>query len=291
MLRLPAPRQSCSRVAFGAAAAVALAMSLSGCGGDAKAAPPPAPAAPIPAALQGDPTQVLAASAGRTVAAKNAGVGLTVPVFQEGQLTSVNGEGTVDFSNDRLRLVVPNAEKAEERQFGRTLFVLLPEQAGPALGGKKWVQLKLDSPQPTDPDPFRLYAYDPEQLLTAVTSVADAKIVGTEPVRGANTTHYTGSLDPAQIASSGVDQTFATAFTKATKGAATPIDVWLDDTGLVRRISLSLAPPNATLPAGSNPLTQVEFYDFGTANVTFTQPPASEVAGVADLSGLGGHGD
>lgn len=291
MVRLPAPRQFRSRYAIAVAAAAALALSLSGCSGDAKAATTPPPPPSVPAALQGDATQVLAASAGRTIAAKNAGVTLTVPVFQEGQLSSVNGDGTVDFANDRLRLVVPDAEKAEERQFGRTLFVLLPEQSTSALGGKKWVQLNLDTPAPTDPDPFKLYAYDPEQLLTAVTSVEDAKIVGTEPVRGTNTTHFSGTLDPEKVADSGVNSTYAAAFSKATKGAATPVDVWLDDTGLVRRVSLPLAPPNATLPPGSNPITQVELSDFGTANVSFTQPPAGEVAGTGDLSSLGGHGD
>jgi hypothetical protein len=291
MRRLPAAaRQFPSRLLLGTtAAALAATTMLSGCGSSAKASGPVEPT--LSPVLQGDPTQVVAASAGRTVGSGKAGIAETVPVFQEGKLASVNGEGTIDFAQSRLRLAVPNAQKAEERQFGRTLFVLLPEQAGPALGGKKWVKVDLDHTTSTSPDPFNLYAFDPKQLLIAVTAVNEAKIVGSEDVRNTHTTHFTGSIDPTKVASSGVGSTFATEFTKATKGAPTPVDVWLDDAGLVRRMSLNLAPPDATLPAGSAPTATVELFDYGTADVSFPQPPASEVAELKDLGGLTSSGD
>lgn len=290
MLRPSAPRPFRSRLLFGSLAAALTATTLlSGCGGSAKAAAPVGPT--LPPVLQGDPTQVVAAAAGRTVGSPNAGIAITVPVLQEGKLASVNGEGTADFPGSRLRLVVPNAEKAEERQFNRSLFVLLPEQAAPLLAGKKWVKLDLDQAKSASPDPFNLYAFDPKQLVTAVTAVTHGTVVGPEQVRGAATTHFTGTLDPSAVTSSGVDSTFAAQFAKATKGAATPVDVWLDDTGLVRKMSIQLPPPGAALTAGSNPIASVELYDFGTADVSFTQPPAAEVAGLDDLSGLSGHGD
>jgi hypothetical protein len=288
MSRLPAARQFPSALLLGAAALTATTL-LSGCGGSAKASGPVGPTlSPI---LQGDPTQVVAAAAGRSVGSAKAGVAETVPVFQEGKLASINGEGTIDFAQNRLRLVVPNAQKAEERQFDRTLFVLLPEQAGPALGGKKWVKVDLDHTTSTSPDPFNLYAFDPKQLVTAVTAVGDAKLVGSEDVRGTHTTHFTGALDPAKVTTSGVGRTFATQFTKATKGTSTPLDVWLDDAGLIRRMTLNLTPPNATLPAGATPTATVELFDYGTADVSFPQPPANEVAGLADLGGLTSTGD
>src|ERR1700712_2066989 len=185
MLRLPANRQFRARLLMGStAAALAATTLLSGCGGSAKAAGPVGPTlSPI---LQGDPTQVVAASAGRTVSSPSAGLAITVPVFQEGKLASVNGEGTADFPGNKMRLVVPNAEKAEERQFDRSLFVLLPEQAAPVLGGKKWVKIDLDQAKSTSPDPFNLYAFDPKQLVTAVTSVSKVTMVGPDQVRGTN---------------------------------------------------------------------------------------------------------
>lgn len=292
MLRLPAARPRV-RAAIATAALAGIAVTLSGCGGSAKAATP-APAAPTPTlapALQGDPTSVVDGAAAKTTAAKTSGVTVNVPVFQEGTLASVNGDGSIAFAADHLRLVVPNADKAEERQFGRTLYVLLPEQLAAASGGKSWVKLDLDKPKPTDPDPFRLYAFDPEQLLRVTTAVTGAKLVGPETIRNTPTTHFHGTIDPATATGTGINPTFAAAFRSATSNAATPVDVWLDDAGRVRRIQLPLAPPNAQLPAGSNPIAQVEFYDFGTTDTSFAQPPANQVAGVDDLSSLGGVGD
>jgi hypothetical protein len=271
------------------AAALVATTLLSGCGGAAKAAGPAAPT--LPPVLQGDPTQVVAAAAGRTLSEKNAGVTVSVPVFQEGQLANVNGEGALDFTASRMKLIVPNAQRAEERQFGRKLYVLLPEQAGPALGGKKWVSVDLDAAQSKSPDPFNLYAFDPKQIVATATTIRDAKLLGQEPVRDANTTHFAGVIDPARLGSAGLEPAFAAQFRKATNGRPTPADVWLDDTGLVRRMTITLAPPDAALPPGSNPLATVELFDFGTADVSFTEPAASEVADQSDLGGLSGNGD
>jgi hypothetical protein len=272
-----------------AAAALVVATLASGCGGSAKAEPPAGSGvAPV---LQGDPTQVLAAAAGRTVTGTNASIALTVPVLAEGKFAGIDGEGAVDFATDRLKLVVPNAEQAEERQFNRTLYVLLPAQAGPALAGKKWVRLDLDTAQPTSPDPFNLSAFDPRQLLTTVTAVRDARMLGREPVRDVTTEHFAASIDPAKLASAGLPARFAAQFSAATKGAPTPVNVWLDDAGLIRRMTISLPPPNAGATAAGVPLTTIELFGFGGADVSFTEPPPAEVADAAQLAGLSGNGD
>src|SRR3954447_21652797 len=189
-LRLPMPRMTVassaatrvgpSRLVLGsAAAALAATTLLSGCGGSAKAAP--TAGATLFPVLQGDPTQVVAGAAGRTVTSGNAGLSLTVPVFQEGKLTDVLGEGTVDFAGDKMRLTVPNADNAEQRLFGRTLYVMLPHEAG--LPGKQWVSADLDRSKDKTPDPLNLYAFDPRQIVTTGTAVTDAKLVGPESVR------------------------------------------------------------------------------------------------------------
>jgi hypothetical protein len=288
-------RSSSSRLVFGpkmagriaGAAAGVLAISLlSGCSGDAKATPT---GPTLPPVLQGDPTQVVAAAAGRTATASNANVAISVPVVAESGPTNVNGEGALDFAGNRTKLIVPNAEKAEERQIGRAVYVLLPEQAAPMLGGKQWVKVDLDKVGPKSPDPFNLYAFAPEQLVTSLTAVRDAHLVGSEPVREANTTHFTGTLDARAVAAAGVDPTFARYVTAATKGSPMTVDVWLDDTGLVRKLSIPLPPPGATTPA---PPATVELFDFGAADVSFTPPPADKVASQADLDSLGaGSGD
>lgn len=274
-----------TRLLMGSTATALLATTLlAGCGGDTKA---PAPIGPtLPPTLQGDPTQVVAAAAGRSLSSPNADLTVTIPVVQEGELTAVVGEGSIDFRADKLKLVPPAAEKAEERKIGRSLFVLLPEQAVPQLGGKKWLMLDLDQVGAKSPDPYNLYAYDPEQLLKTVTAVQDASVVGPEQVRDITTTHFRGTLDPAKVTSAGLDPTFARQWTTATKGAVTPVDVWLDDAGLVRRVTTDLPPPETALPAGAKPETTVELHGYGAADVRFAPPPVNEITQLSALSNL-----
>lgn len=297
MPRLPRPgtgsssvptRLAPSRLVLGsAAAALAATALLSGCGGSAKAAPPAGPT--LSPVLQGDPSQVVAGAAGRTASSGNAGLALTVPVFQEGKLVDVLGEGAVDFSGDKLRVTVPNADNAEQRLFGRTLYVMLPPQAG--LPGKKWLSANLDRSQANTPDPLSLYAFDPRQMVRAGTAVSDAKMVGTEPLRGGTATRFSGTIDPAKLGSAGLEPTFAAAFRTATRGKPTPADIWLDDAGLVRKMTVQVSPPGATLPPGSTPTATVELFDFNTADVSFSEPPAGEVATLQELTSVGGQGD
>ncbi len=298
MPRLPLPlplphatasRSVASRLAAGSAvAALAATTLLSGCGGSAKAAGPVGPT--LSPVLQGDPTQVVAAAAGRTVTSGNAGLSLSVPVFQEGKLTDVLGEGTIDFSGDKLRMTVPNADNAEQRLFGRTLYVALPYEAG--LQGKNWVSVDVDQSQAKSPDPLSLYAFDPKDIVSTGTAISNVSMVGPEPVRGGTATHFTGAIDPTKLANAGLEPTFATTFRKATGNKPTPADVWLDDAGLVRKMTVRIPPPDTnTLPAGSTPTATVELFDFNTADVSFPQPPASEVASLQELTGATGHGD
>jgi hypothetical protein len=264
-------------------------MLLSGCGGDAKAAGPAGPT--LAPALQGDPTAVVDAAAGHTVTSGNAGISLSVPLMAEKGLTNVTGEGAIDFPGHKVKLVVPNAAQNEERQFGRSLYVLLPEQAGGALGGKQWVKVDLATTSAKSPDPLSLYAFDPQQLLTTGTAIEGASLVGHEDIRGTATTHFTGTLDPAKAAQAGVDPTFAKQLRATTNGTPVPADVWLDDSGLIRRMTLGLRPPTAKLAPDAHPATTIELFDFGTADVSFPEPPAGQVAGIDDLTTLGGSGD
>lgn len=283
MSHLLSHRFASSRLVLGSVAVTLMGTTLlTACGGSSKVAATSEP--PLSPVLQGDPTQVVAAAAGRTVTSGNAGLSLSVPVVQEGQVTHVRGEGVIDFTADKLSLTVPNADEAEERRFGRTLYMLLPEKAGPALGGKKWVSVDLDGPPSKSPDPFNLQVSDPRQILSVGTAVSNVRLVGHEPVRGAPTVHFAGKVDPEKLDSAGLEPSFTTAFRTATRDGETPTDIWLDDSGQVRRMTLSIPPSSASEPSGADLLTTVELFDFGAADVSFPEPPPSEVA---DLSALG----
>jgi hypothetical protein len=75
------------------------------------------------------------------------------------------------------------------------------------------------------------------------------------------------------------------AFMKALGGPLVAAQVWLDATGLVRRVSMTLTPPQTLgCPTGCRVHGDVDFYDFGVP-VHVSAPPASEVMSPSQASG------
>lgn len=128
---------------------------------------------------------------------------------------------------------------------------------------------------------------DPTAGLEALRGVADdIEEVGSEDVRGVETTHYraTVSLDRAVAAApaEALDDLVALR-EQAGMPETYPVDVWVDADGLVRRLTMALTQE----VAGSGPLTQritTEFHDLGDP-VEITVPPDDEVVDLADLLG------
>ena len=105
--------------------------------------------------------------------------------------------------------------------------------------------------------------------------VGDVALVGDEDVRGAPTRHLRATLDltgaraapaasfEARLVAAGVD--------------ALPVDVWLDDAGVVRRLLVSL-------DEAASMTTTFDVYDVG-ADVTVTPPPPDAVVTLAPPPG------
>ncbi len=105
--------------------------------------------------------------------------------------------------------------------------------------------------------------------------VGDVALVGDEDVRGAPTHHVRATLDltgaraapaasfEARLVAAGVD--------------ALPVDVWLDDAGVVRRLLVSL-------DEAASMTTTFDVYDVG-ADVTVTPPPPDAVVTLAPPPG------
>jgi hypothetical protein len=129
------------------------------------------------------------------------------------------------------------------------------------------------------------------------------KKVGTETVRGVETTHYHASIDLGKaLDQADIPKSLRDAekqFEKSNDaGASTiPVDVFVDGDGYVRRISLDLENflgDGAGSGATSGPaLTEsIDLYDFGTP-VNVQAPPPDQVSqeplfgGLGDLGGSG----
>ena len=135
-------------------------------------------------------------------------------------------------------------------------------------------------------------------LIDALQGVAgEVTTKGTEDVRGVSTTHYAATIDltkaldavPADQRSQ-LEDRLKTAGVDLSK-LAIPVDVWVDDDGLVRRLTATL---DTTALAGVAPAIPgvrvdetLEVFDYGQP-VDITVPAADQVTDVGGLAGLFG---
>src|SRR5262249_17444187 len=97
----------------------------------------------------------------------------------------------------------------------------------------------------------------------------DVRVVGHEDVRGAGTTHYAASVTLERaLASTSTSSEQRQTLQKAKKvfSGAMPTDVWLDNEGRLRRLTMRLHVNNDLVEGTSAPTVAItiEYYDFGT---------------------------
>jgi hypothetical protein len=264
---------------------LAAALALAGCGGGET--------------ISFDP----AASAANTVDAKSAKLAFDTSIEGGGQTLRMNGSGSVDFQQreatmtfdvgELLRgsgLPASPGERWTMITQGFVLYMHAPTLAQQLPGGKEWLKLDIAAvakSQNVNLGQFRqLTQNDPTQMLDYLRATS-GKIekVGTEDVRGVETTHYRAEVDLDRVAEQApaeLRKTFRTSIQSLKQGLGTdivPVDVWVDDENLVRRLQEHLS-----VAGGGKIDFSVDFYDFGTP-VTVTPPPASETLDLAKVLG------
>ena len=160
--------------------------------------------------------------------------------------------------------------------------------------GHKWVRFdaeKIGRAAGIDVSALTQSGQDPSQAVRQLKAVSgDVEKVGREQVRGVDTVHYRATVElrryPALVpageraaARDAIDQLI-----KVTGAATVPVDVWVGEDDLVRRLTQTLSLKGA---GGRSQIEQrFELYDFG-ADVDVRIPPPSEVADVSDLAASG----
>jgi hypothetical protein len=111
--------------------------------------------------------------------------------------------------------------------------------------------------------------------------------VGTEKIRGVETTHYRAKVDLDKVAAQAppsLRKTYRASIQSLKQGLGTdtiPVDVWVDGDNLVRRLAEHLP-----VAQGGKIDFSVDFYDFG-APVSIAPPPASETLDLGTVLGGG----
>jgi hypothetical protein len=175
----------------------------------------------------------------------------------------------------------PDAWRIDVVQVGDEAYVRFPAMADELPDGKSWVRGDYRGVTAQGIDVDELTNVDPRELLRLLGAASgDVEVVGSEELRGADTTHYRATVDPAAYAklAAGHEQVDALVdeLLKQSGLGDVPVDVWLDATGLVRKVTVAVTakPAGGTGDAGAS--VSFELWDYGEP-VAIVAPPASEV--------------
>lgn len=214
------------------------------------------------------------------------------------------GEGVVDFENQAGSTTMQGPlGEVEVRTIGGTAYQRMPEAFRAQMPGQKpWIRMDLDEMMREQygaslSELQGNASNDPAQQLGYLRGVSDSvEEIGSEEIRGVQTTHYRAEVDLEKAAAEQEGEPARQAYEKLEQqlGQSTlPVDVWIDDEGLVRRYEMSMdmplpnpagAPSSPDAERGGEAKVTVaqELYDFGTP-VSVEPPPADQTADFADL--------
>jgi hypothetical protein len=281
----------------------ALVVGVGACGGGSSG-PPQARRTTTRSAFQ-----LVATSADAASAAKSARMSMSMDISAAGRSGSFTADGAFDFASragvltmDVSSLGIPGGQGTIEVRVVDGVVYMdmsgLLGAAGPAaaqqLGGKHWFRLDISglAGQSGAGGLGSLGSSDPTSSLDALRGVSkDVKEVGSDTVRGVDTTHYATTIDLTKaLEQVPADQRAAAAKGLKTLGTGSvPADVWIDAQGRPRKLVMHL---DGVAPSGGTLGTlAIELYDYGT-KVDVHAPPADDTVDMMSLlrGALSGNG-
>jgi hypothetical protein len=273
---VPVPRRRRRPLLAGVGAAVAAAAVVGGLlvGGSGHHA----------AHLAGADIAALARGAeGKRVALKSSKVDFTMTMTVKGHDLSGGGTGAFDYVNrdGELAMTIEPIGTLNEIMTPDAMYLQLPESERAAVaaetGGRSWLEISFAAiAKQTGVDLSALMqqqgGQDPASSLRLLAQAGSFHLVGTEPVRGVMTTHYSGTVDlAAAMRQKSTDLAATNRVLKDYSSTHVPVDVWLDADGVPRRMTQTLS-----MKTPGTMTMSMEFYDFG-APVSVVAPPANDV--------------
>jgi hypothetical protein len=180
---------------------------------------------------------------------------------------------------------------------GADVYLKLPALSGKLPAGKPWLSMDVSKLAQAEGIPGLSSLVsgtsslnDPGRYLSYLRATAAGSVqnLGQATVNGVQTTHYHAEIDLTKLADAvpassreGVQQLVA-ALEK--KGSATtiPIDAWIDNMRLVRRLVLNYVQQVASIGESARVSLKMDFVDYGP-QATPRIPPASETTDLLTL--------
>lgn len=223
---------------------------------------------------------------------------------QAGRTIPMKGSGALDPKGRRGRLLFDSAGplaaagggdgKIEQIFEGDVIYMKMPAIAKQLGGDKEWLRVDVQAAgRALGVDPARfgqLGGNDPRRMLDQIRSVSgDVKEVGSEKVRGTDTTHYEAEVDlrkyPDSLPEKDREQARVAVeqLIDQTGSPTYPMDLWIDGDDLVRRVRVAYQFDVPGQQDGAKFQMTMEFYDFGTP-IDVKPPPAKDVQDLTDLA-------
>jgi hypothetical protein len=187
----------------------------------------------------------------------------------------------------------PEGWKIQIVQDGNIDYVRFPAIGDQLPDGKTWIRgADGVSGGGFDFDDLEQFtSNDPRELLESLRGItSDIETVGSEQLRGVETTHYHAVVDPAQLAKANdregrsAPQSLVDQLTTQSGLGDIPLDVWIDANGLVRKFSMAFSAKGPATAKSGDISMSFELWDYGEP-VEIAVPPASEVAEASALRG------
>ena len=185
----------------------------------------------------------------------------------------------------------PELWKIEAIRDGATSYVRFPVLDEQLPSGKSWIR----AGESTTIDGFDLAQFeqfttnDPRTVLESLRAISgDVETVGTEELRGTGTTHYRATLDLRDYEKLAPDakRDELRSLVEQMAGQAgvgeIPVDVWLDEQGLVRKLAMVFTVTQPETSESSDASLTFELWDYGE-DVAIEPPPASDVVDASAL--------
>jgi hypothetical protein len=159
--------------------------------------------------------------------------------------------------------------------------------------GKSWIRAKEgEKAGGFELEQFDQFAQsDPRELLESLRAVtSDVEVVGTESLRGTEVTHYRAVIEPKDLAAKAPagqreqTESLVDEITSQSGLEAVPVDVWIDATGLVRKLAMTFSATDPASSHKSEASMAFELWDYNEP-VEIDLPPASEVVDASAVRG------
>lgn len=231
---------------------------------------------------------------------------MDLPPEAGGGRITAHAEGQVDIDEQLSRMTMTfsgqgEAQAASEQMGeieavskGLVVYMRLPMIQEVAPEAKEWIRMDIEEigrDMGVDMGPLmQLGQGDPAQQLHFLHGVEDAEELGSEDVRGADTTHLRGSIDLANPSGDIPEDARSSlqSVGELTGVEKIPFEAWIDGDELVRRMAMTFDysnAPDSDIAAIGTIEMAMEYFDYGT-EVDVEIPPDEDVMDIEELENL-----